>query len=61
TEEVELSFTRDDRGFSSEYRKVVITTKGLLDQKRLDYDAKLPGDTEAAYGYCMKQVGAVTG
>ena len=61
TEEVELSFTRDDRGFSSQYRKVVITTKGLLDQKRLDYDAKLPGDTEAAYNYCMMQVGGVTG
>jgi len=60
SEEVELSFTRDERGFSSQYRKVVITMKGLLDQKRLDYDAKLPGDTEAAYGYCMKQVGAVT-
>ena len=61
TEEVELSFTRDDRGFSTEYRKVVFKMTGLLDQKRLDYDAKLPGDTEAAYGYCMKQVGAVTG
>lgn len=60
TEEAELRFTRDERGFSSQYQKVVITTKGLLDQKRLDFEAGMPDDQPATYAYCMKQVGAVT-